>query len=101
MTPRILHFNTESLLICGCCACGVVGNALALFFKSTGGLCLGLWFWGKVWTLVAWCELRDDFRMFRLDRIAGMETDGAPFRPERGKTLADFYRTMEIRDDDI
>jgi len=30
---------------------------------------LGLWFWGKVWTLVGWCELRDDFRMFRVDRI--------------------------------
>lgn len=30
---------------------------------------LGLWFWGKVWTLVAWCELREDFRMFRIDRI--------------------------------
>jgi predicted DNA-binding transcriptional regulator YafY len=56
---------------------------------------LGLWFWGKVWTLVAWCELRDDFRMFRLDRIAGLDDGGAPFRPERGKTLADFYRTME------
>ncbi len=56
---------------------------------------LGLWYWGKVWTLVAWCELRDDFRMFRLDRIAGMEIDGDPFRPERGKTLADFYRAME------
>ena len=58
---------------------------------------LGLWFWGKVWTLVAWCELRDDFRMFRLDRIARMENSGAPFRPERGKTLADFYRAMEER----
>ena len=23
---------------------------------------LGLYFWGKVWTLAAWCELRDDFR---------------------------------------
>ncbi|MEO1238275.1 MAG: YafY family protein, partial [Pseudomonadota bacterium] len=23
---------------------------------------LGIWFWGKVWTLIAWCELRDDFR---------------------------------------
>jgi predicted DNA-binding transcriptional regulator YafY len=34
---------------------------------------LGLWFWGKVWTLVAWCELRDDFRMFRLDRIAEID----------------------------
>jgi len=56
---------------------------------------LGLWFWGKVWTLVAWCELRDDFRMFRLDRIAAMDDDGTTFRPERGKTLTDFYRTME------
>ena len=42
VTPRILLFNTESLLICGCCACGVVGNALALSIKSTGDLCLGM-----------------------------------------------------------
>jgi len=56
---------------------------------------LGLWFWGKVWTAVAWCELREDFRMFRVDRIARMEDEGEPFRLERGKTLADFYRLME------
>lgn len=56
---------------------------------------LGLWFWGKVWTLVAWCELRDDFRMFRLDRIVEMNRQTDRFRPERGKTLADFYRAME------
>lgn len=30
---------------------------------------LGLVFWGKVWTLVSWCELREAYRMFRLDRI--------------------------------
>ncbi len=58
---------------------------------------LGLWFWGKVWTLVAWCELRNDFRMFRLDRITRMDNGGEAFRPERGKTLTDFYRTMEER----
>ena len=58
---------------------------------------LGLWFWGKVWTLVAWCELRSDFRMFRLDRITTMDDGGEPFRPERGKTLTDFYRAMEER----
>ncbi len=56
---------------------------------------LGLWFWGKVWTLVAWCELREDFRMFRLDRIAGMTETGDTFRPEPGTTLRDFYRKME------
>lgn len=56
---------------------------------------LGLWFWGKVWTLVGWCELREDFRMFRLDRIDAMADTGETFRLERGKMLTDFYRTME------
>jgi predicted DNA-binding transcriptional regulator YafY len=51
---------------------------------------LGLWFWGNVWTVVGWCELRNDFRMFRLDRIKGMEEIG-PFKPVKGQTLRDFY----------
>jgi len=59
---------------------------------------LGLWFWGKVWTLVAWCELRDDFRTFRLDRIVAMRDAGRGFKPERGKQLADFYRRMEMHE---
>jgi predicted DNA-binding transcriptional regulator YafY len=56
---------------------------------------LGLWFWGKVWTLVAWCELRTDFRAFRVDRLTSVIPTERTFRPEKGKTLADFYRTME------
>ncbi|MEO9336507.1 YafY family protein [Mesorhizobium sp. SB112] len=56
---------------------------------------LGLWFWGKVWTLAAWCEIRNDFRAFRIDRIVTITKPGRTFRPERGKQLADFYRTME------
>ena len=55
---------------------------------------LGQLFWGKVWTLIAWCELREDFRMFRADRIEAM-TEGEPFRPERGKCLVDFYARIE------
>ncbi|MFN3547935.1 MAG: helix-turn-helix transcriptional regulator [Mesorhizobium sp.] len=58
---------------------------------------LGLWFWGKVWTLVAWCELREDFRAFRIDRIASLTVADRTFRHERGKQLADFYRQMEDR----
>jgi predicted DNA-binding transcriptional regulator YafY len=53
---------------------------------------LGLWFWGKVWTLVAWCELRDDFRMFRLDRIREA-VPGERFREETGRTMRDFFRS--------
>lgn len=30
---------------------------------------LGLWFFGDRWCLGAWCELRQDYRVFRPDRI--------------------------------
>jgi predicted DNA-binding transcriptional regulator YafY len=59
---------------------------------------LGLWFWGKVWTLVAWCELRSSFRAFRIDRIASIAQTGRIFKVERGKQLVDYYRTIEARD---
>lgn len=53
---------------------------------------LGLWYWGKVWTVVSWCELRNDFRTFRLDRI-GMLTLADTFKPQSGQSLRDFYLT--------
>lgn len=28
--------------------------------------------WDRVWTLAAWCELRQDFRHFRVDRIQAL-----------------------------
>lgn len=34
---------------------------------------LGLVYWGKVWCLLAWCELRGQYRQFRLDRIQALE----------------------------
>jgi predicted DNA-binding transcriptional regulator YafY len=58
---------------------------------------LGCFYWGKVWTLAAWCESRDDFRTFRLDRIATVypgESAGGLFRDEPGKTLADYLRAV-------
>lgn len=58
---------------------------------------LGLLFWGKVWTLAAWCELRVGFRMFRLDRVQAM-SEGEGFKPEPGRTLTDFYRAMECHE---
>jgi predicted DNA-binding transcriptional regulator YafY len=56
---------------------------------------LGLYFWGDVWTLAAWCELRRDFRNFRLDRIATLELTPTRFPDEAGKRLADFLRKMQ------
>lgn len=54
---------------------------------------LGLWFWGKVWTLVAWCELRDDFCMFRADRIGDMKEVGR-FKPMPERSLKAFYASQ-------
>lgn len=51
---------------------------------------LGLLFYGSKWLLAAWCELRRDFRTFRLDRIAAAQASDERFRPEPGRTLADF-----------
>jgi len=50
---------------------------------------LGLYFWGKAWTLAAWCEMRNDFRSFRLDRIREPKLAG-PFDDEPDKTLDAF-----------
>jgi predicted DNA-binding transcriptional regulator YafY len=53
---------------------------------------LALFFYGPVWLLAAWCELRQDFRSFRLDRMAELELMDETFRLERGKTIHDFLK---------
>lgn len=55
---------------------------------------LGCFYWGKVWTLAAWCEARRDFRSFRVDRIQNCEVLEVGFKQEEGKTLADFLRKV-------
>lgn len=56
---------------------------------------LGLYFWGDAWSLAAWCELRQDFRNFRLDRIVNVRTLDETFLDEPGKRLEDFVRRMQ------
>ena len=53
---------------------------------------LSLAYFGPVWVLAAWCELRDDFRTFRLDRMEGFALTTERFRTEAGKTLHDFLK---------
>lgn len=56
---------------------------------------LGCFYWGNVWTLAAWCETRQDFRNFRVDRIRAIETLAERFRDEPGKTLPDLLRIYD------
>ena len=50
---------------------------------------LGVFFWGKTWTLAAWCEMRVGFRNFRLDRV-GEAALLDRFEEEPGRTLRDL-----------
>jgi len=59
---------------------------------------LGLFFWGNIWSLTAWCELRNDFRDFRLDRIQEFAVLETPFAQEAGKTIEDFFRRIEAEE---
>jgi len=58
---------------------------------------LGCFFWDAVWTLAAWCELREGFRSFRVDRIEALAVLEERFRDEPGKTLADLQRAVGAR----
>ena len=78
-------------------------NKLRLAYRDVSGDAsertvrpLGCFYWGKVWTLSAWCELRDDFRGFRLDRMDAIDMLPDRFRDEPGKTLADLLRTFKV-----
>jgi predicted DNA-binding transcriptional regulator YafY len=53
---------------------------------------LSLAYFGPVWVLAAWCELRVDFRTFRLDRMEDFAVTEERFRPTPGRTLHDFLK---------
>ncbi len=56
---------------------------------------LGLYFFSGVWTLASWCELRDDFRVFRIDRMQEVRVHDRTFAPKRGQRLEDFVRKVK------
>ncbi len=56
---------------------------------------LGLYFWGAIWSLEAWCEMRNDFRAFRLDRMREVRVLDETFEQEPGKTMADMLAAQK------
>jgi biotin operon repressor len=60
------------------------------------GPALGLWFWGKVWTLVAWCELARRFPDVPARPDHGIDVLD-PYTPHPDQDLAAFYRSKVAR----
>jgi predicted DNA-binding transcriptional regulator YafY len=55
---------------------------------------LALAFWSGVWTLESWCELREDFRSFRMDRMEGVVVLERTFVQQRGQRLEDYLKRV-------
>lgn len=51
---------------------------------------LAIWAFAEGWMVTGWCELRRDFRTFRLDRIAALTLTDEVFPPDEDKGLARF-----------
>ncbi len=52
---------------------------------------LTLMYWGFNWAVGAWCELRQDFRSFRIDRIDDARALTTQYPDEPGKRLQDYF----------
>jgi len=55
---------------------------------------LALLFFNPVWLLVGWCEKRQDFRNFRLDRIQSLELEEAIFTDDPSKNMAAYMEKV-------
>lgn len=59
-------------------------------------LCLVLF--APAWLLLAWCETRNDFRNFRLDRMMDFHETTERFTAETGKRLKDYLEIEGLSD---
>lgn len=55
---------------------------------------LGLTAFDLVWLLTAWCEERQDFRNFRVERFDSLTETGERFAPEIGKRFEDYLKRL-------
>lgn len=54
---------------------------------------LAIWAFTDGWLFVGWCELREDFRAFRLDRIFALEDTAERFADDAEKNLTAYLAT--------
>ncbi|MEM7217142.1 MAG: YafY family protein [Pseudomonadota bacterium] len=57
---------------------------------------LTLAYWGVSWTLGGWCELREGFRNFRVDRIRRADVLKSQFPDAPGRRLNDYLRSVDV-----
>lgn len=80
-------------------------QVLALHYRDEAGHLslrdvwpLGLFFPEERWLLVAWCERREDYRCFRVDRCLQITPLDRQFRECADRSLSDFLRKVRCED---
>ncbi|MDB5506750.1 MAG: transcriptional regulator [Devosia sp.] len=80
-------------------------EALAIRYADQHGavtertiLPLAIMYSDRTLTLLAWCSLREAFRMFRLERIAALDMPGTSFRPRRVALLREYLAELRGRE---
>lgn len=61
---------------------------------------LAIWAFTDGWLFAGWCELRSDFRAFRLDRISEIEETGERFADEPDKNLPAYFSSKFLMPDE-
>lgn len=59
---------------------------------------LSIVYWQYSSCLIAWCYLRNDYRVFRLDRMRDLEVLDVSFRPHRVRMLREFFEKPRSED---
>lgn len=97
--PKVRHSGTEDIeTIRQACW---QEQALSIDYADKSGartkrtiLPLAIVYTDAALTVLTWCNLREDFRMFDLSRIRNAQPTGASFRPRRAALLRDYLARL-------
>jgi predicted DNA-binding transcriptional regulator YafY len=56
---------------------------------------MAMFYWPPNWLAGGWCELRQDFRNFRVDRMNALQVLPRTFDEEPGRSFSDFMRSSK------
>ena len=57
---------------------------------------IGLIFYGAAWHIIAWCHLRNEYRDFKVIRIARLTVTGIPFEQEQRISLNEYIANLQL-----
>lgn len=89
-SPMLSHLADVKSAIAQKCVINLTYTSLAGEVSKRRVWPLQLEYWGRVWTCAAWCELKQDFRAFRVDQIEKWDQTDEVYKFEKGKTYSDY-----------